>query len=186
MSPAKQIEITKTVKKERKRLFNFIRSRVKTNVEAEDILQDVFYQLVRVSEDVNTIEKISSWLFQVARNKITDSYRKKSNLNFSDMGYSSGEDENVIMFEDIIPDLEDLPDAVLTREMVWEVLDEGLSELPEEQREVFNMHEFDGLSFKEISEITGDQVNTLLSRKRYAIVHLRAKLGNLYKEILEK
>jgi RNA polymerase sigma factor (sigma-70 family) len=159
---------------------------VKTNVEAEDILQDVFYQLVRVSEDVTTIEKVSSWLFQVARNKITDSYRKKSSLNFSDVGFAGEEDDEPIMFENIIPDLEDLPDAALTREMVWEVLEEGLSELPEEQRDVFNMHEFDGLSFKEIEEITGVQVNTLISRKRYAIVHLRSKLYDLYQEILEK
>lgn len=186
MSPTQEIEIAKTVKKERARLFNFIRSRVKSTVEAEDILQDVFYQLVRVSEDVNTIEKISSWLFQVARNKITDSYRKKSSLNFSDMSYSDAEDEQSILFEDLIPDLHDLPDAVLTREMVWEVLEEGLAELPAEQREVFNMHEFEGLAFKEIAELTGEQVNTLISRKRYAIVHLRAKLTDLYNEILEK
>ncbi len=186
MSPSQEIEIARTVKKERNRLFNFIRSRVKSTLDAEDILQDVFYQLVRVSDDVNTIEKISSWLFKVARNKITDSYRKKSSLNFSDMNYSPDEEEGSIQFEDFIPDLNDLPDAVLTREMVWEILEEGLSEIPEEQREVFTMHEFDGLSFKEIAEVTGEQVNTLISRKRYAILYLREKLNELYNEIINE
>ena len=186
MSPTREIEITKTIEKERSRLFNFIRKRVKSNLDAEDILQDVFYQLVRVSDDVNTIEKISSWLFQVARNKITDLYRKKSSLNFSEMSKVGDEEEESIHFEDYIPDLNDLPDAVLTREMMWEILEEGLNEIPPKQREVFEMHEFEGLSFKEISEITGEQVNTLISRKRYAIVYLRKKLNELYNEILEQ
>ena len=177
-------EISKTVEEERSRLFNFIRKRVKSTVEAEDILQDVFYQFVRVSEEVNAIEKASAWLFQVARNRITDLYRKKKATSFSQLNHQSDDEEVSINFEDYIPDLKDMPDAVLTREMVWEVLEEGLSELPEEQRSVFTMHEFDDLSFKEIAEITGEQVNTLISRKRYAIVHLREKLRDLYKEII--
>ncbi len=186
MSPTQEIEITKTVEKEQKRLFNFIRKRVKSDLDAEDILQEVFYQLVRVSDDVNTIQKISSWLFQVARNKITDSYRKKSSLNFSEMDKMKGDGEGSIHFEDYIPDLSDLPDAVLTREMVWELLEESLDEIPEEQREVFEMHEFEGMSFKDIAEITGEQVNTLISRKRYAILYLRKRLTDLYNEILEQ
>lgn len=186
MSTQQNIEIAKTIEKEKKGLFNFIRSRVSSTLDAEDILQDVFYQLVRVREDLNTIERVRSWLFQVARNKITDSYRKKSNLNFSDMNYSTIEEDEAINFEDIIPDLNDLPDAVLTREMVWEILDEGLSELPEVQREVFNMHEFEDMSFKEIAEVTGEPLNTLISRKRYAIVHLRKKLLELYEEVVGK
>ena len=168
------------------RLFNFIRSRVKSPLDAEDILQDVFYQLVRVSEDVNTIEKISSWMFKVARNKITDSYRKKKSLNFSDMNHAPDEEEDSVQFEDFIPDLNDLPDAVLSREMVWEILEEGLSEIPKEQKEVFTMHEFDGLSFKKIAEVTGGQVNTLISRKRYAILYLREKLNELYNDIINE
>ena len=186
MSTATQIEISKTFEQERKRLFNFIRKRVKTDVDAEDIMQDVFYQLVRVSDDVNTIQKISSWLFQVARNKITDSYRKKSSLNFSDMNRVKDDEEGSIHFEDYIPDLNDLPDSVLTREMVWELLEESLEEIPVEQREVFVMHEFEGMSFKEIAEVSGEQVNTLISRKRYAILYLRKKLNDLYNEILEQ
>lgn len=185
MSGANEIVISKTVVKERNRLFNFIRKRVNSNLDAEDILQDVFYQLVRVSDDINTIEKMSAWLFQVARNRITDLYRKKKSTNFSDINPVVS-DEGSLLFETYIPDLEDLPDALLTREMVWEVLEEGLSELPEAQRDVFNMHEFDDLSFKQISEITGETVNTLISRKRYAILHLRRKLSELYNEIIEE
>jgi RNA polymerase sigma factor (sigma-70 family) len=177
--------ISETVEKEENRLFNFIRKRVKSTLEAEDILQDVFYQLVRVSDEVNTIEKMSAWLFQVARNEITDLYRKKKNVNFSEVNKAVNEDDEMrLQFEHCIPDLTDLPDAVLTREMVWEVLEEGLAELPEEQRSVFTQHEFDDLSFKEIAELTGEPVKTLISRKRYAILHLREKLTELYNEII--
>ncbi len=150
-------------------------------------MQDVFYQLVRVSDDVDTIEKMSAWLFKVARNRITDLYRKKKSFNFSDMEQPAlGDEEGSLAFEDYIPDLNDLPDALLTREMVWEVLEEGLSELPEAQQLVFTLHEFENLSFKEIALQTGDSVNTLISRKRYAILHLRQKLNELYTEIIEK
>jgi RNA polymerase sigma factor (sigma-70 family) len=186
MSAAQKLEIGKTFEEESKRLFNFIRKRVKSDSDAEDILQDVFYQLVRVSDDATTIQKISAWLFQVARNRITDSYRKKSSLNFSEISKVKDEDEGSIHFEDYIPDMNDLPDSVLTREMVWELLEESLGEIPVEQREVFEMHEFEGMSFKEISEVTGEQVNTLISRKRYAILYLREKLNDLYNEILEQ
>lgn len=185
MANANEIVISKTVEKEQNRLFNFIRKRVKSTLDAEDILQDVFYQLVRVSEEVNTIEKMSAWLFQVARNRITDLYRKKKSYTFSDMGGSDDEEEGSLQFEDYIPDLTDMPDALLTREMVWEVLEEGLAELPEEQRLVFNLHEFEEVPFKEMAEQLGETVNTLISRKRYAILHLRKKLATLYTEIVE-
>lgn len=191
MTAAKELtsmrpDIAETVKRERSRLFNFIRKRVKSTLDAEDILQDVFYQFVRVSEEVETIERAGSWLFQVARNRITDLYRKKKTANFSQFDALSDDEEGSLNFEDYIPDLADLPDAVLTREMVWEVLEEGLSEIPEEQREVFRMHEFEDLSFNEISELTGVTVNTLISRKRYAILHLREKLNDLYNEIISR
>jgi len=185
MANANEIVISKTVAAERNRLFNFIRKRVKSTLDAEDILQDVFYQLVRVSEEVNTIEKMSAWLFQVARNRITDLYRKKKSFTFSDMGTTADDEEGSLQFEDYIPDLTDLPDALLTREMVWEVLEEGLAELPEEQRLVFNLHEFEDVPFKEMAEQLGETVNTLISRKRYAILHLRKKLADLYTEIIE-
>lgn len=180
-----QITVSDVILKEGGRLFNFIKKRVKSTLDAEDILQDVYFQLAKISNDVQSIEKMSAWLFHIARNKITDNYRKKKNVNFSELGRMT-EDEESINFEDFISDKEDLQDDMMTRERVWEQLEEGLDELPEEQSSVFRMHEFEGLSFKEISEKTGEQVNTLLSRKRYATVFLRKKLSSLYDEILEK
>lgn len=179
-----QATIGKTFEKERGRLLNFIRKRVKTLDDAEDILQDVFYQFIRVSTEVEAIERASSWLFQVARNRITDLYRKKKPANFSQFDLTLSDDEEALQFENFIPDLNDLPDSNLTKEMVWETLEEGLAELPEEQRMVFQMHEFEDMSFKEISDKTGEGVNTLISRKRYAILHLRNKLAHLYNEII--
>ena len=128
---------------------------------------------------------MSAWLFQIARNKITDNYRKKKNVNFSELTKTSVDEDGTMFFEDLISDEGSLQDELLTRDLVWEVLEEGLDELPSEQREVFEMHEFEGLSFKEISAITSVQVNTLLSRKRYATVHLRSKLDHVYRELLE-
>ena len=180
-----QITVSDVILKEGGRLFNFIKKRVKSTLDAEDILQDVYFQLAKISNDVQSIEKMSAWLFHIARNKITDNYRKKKNVNFSELGRMS-EGEESINFEDFISDNADLQDDMMTRERVWEQLEESLGELPEEQSSVFRMHEFEGLSFKEISEKTGEQVNTLLSRKRYATVFLRKKLSGLYDEILEK
>ncbi|OIQ27251.1 MAG: hypothetical protein BM555_06150 [Crocinitomix sp. MedPE-SWsnd] len=181
----KQLTASDVILEEGGRLFNFIKKRVKSTLDAEDILQDVYFQLAKISNDISSIEKMSAWLFHIARNKITDNYRKKKNVNFSEMGRVSYEEES-INFEDFISDTEDLQDDLLTRDKVWEMLEEGLDELPEEQSSVFRMHEFEGMSFKEISEKTGHQVNTLLSRKRYATVFLRKKLSGLYNEILDK
>jgi RNA polymerase sigma factor (sigma-70 family) len=181
----KQLTASDVVLQEGGRLFNFIKKRVKSTLDAEDILQDVYFQLAKISNDISSIEKMSAWLFHIARNKITDNYRKKKNVNFSEMGRVSYEEES-INFEDFIADGEDLQDDLLTRDKVWDMLEEGLDELPEEQSSVFRMHEFQGMSFKEISEETGEQVNTLLSRKRYATVFLRKKLSGLYNEILDK
>ena len=185
MQLTQQITVSDVILKEGGRLFNFIKKRVKSRLAAEDTLQDVYFQLAKISNDVQSIEKMSAWLFHIARNKITDNYRKKKSINFSELGRVDADEES-INFEDFISDNEDLQDDLLTRESVWEVLEEGLDELPEEQSSVFKMHEFEGLSFKEISEKTGEQVNTLLSRKRYATVFLRKKLENLYQEIKEK
>ena len=179
-----QITVTDVILKEGGRLFNFIKKRVKSTLDAEDILQDVYFQLAKISTDINSIERMSAWLFHIARNKITDNYRKKKNINFSELSKVRLEDES-INFEDFISDEEDLQDDLLTRDLVWEVLEEGLEELPIEQSSVFRMHEFEGMSFKEISEKTGHQVNTLLSRKRYATIYLRDKLNDLYQEVIE-
>lgn len=181
----KQLTASDVILEEGGRLFNFIKKRVKSTLDAEDILQDVYFQLAKISNDISSIEKMSAWLFHIARNKITDNYRKKKNVNFSEMGRVNYEEES-INFEDFISDTEDLQDDLLTRDKVWEMLEEGLDELPVEQSSVFRMHEFEGMSFKEISEKTGEQVNTLLSRKRYATVFLRKKLSGLYNEILDK
>jgi len=186
MVTANQLIISKTVANESNRLFHFIRTRVKSTLDAEDILQDVFFQLARISDDITSIEKISAWLFQVARNRITDLYRKKKTLSFSEMNRAATEEGLSLNFECYIPDSSDLPDTILVRKKVWELLKEGLAEIPTEQSSVFTMHELDGLSFKKIEEITGIQVNTLISRKRYAIVYLRKKMGDLYSEILDK
>lgn len=186
MELSQQITVSDVVRKEGNRLFNFIRKRVKSTLDAEDILQDVYFQLAKISNEINTIEKMSSWLFMIARNKITDNYRKKKSLNFSEMNTAYSDEEGTMYFEDFISDGSDLQDQLMTRDGMWNDLAEALDELPESQREVFELHEFEGLSFKEISEKTGIQVNTLLSRKRYATMHLRERLNKVYNEIIEE
>lgn len=186
MSQQKREKIEQTVKAERGRLFGFIRRRVRIDEEAEDILQDVFYQLVAAYDTIGSIDKITSWLFQVARNKIIDRNRKMKPENFSSLLARDSEDAGPLMLADILPDLEQLPDRQLLRTAVWEVLEEALEELPEAQREVFILHEFEDKSFREIAELTGVAVNTLLSRKRYAVLYLRERLEGLYRELLDE
>jgi RNA polymerase sigma factor (sigma-70 family) len=164
---------------ERKRLFEFIRRRVRTEEDAEDILQDVFYQFVQSYNVAEPIEKLTSWLFTVARNKIIDWYRKRRPRAYDRSQDESGEPLNL---EDILFDPRQNPDEVYSRSLVWTELADALDELPDEQREVFVMHELEGISFKEMAEMTGEGVNTLLSRKRYAVLHLRERLRELYNE----
>lgn len=164
---------------ERKRLLDFIRRRVRTEEDAEDILQDVFYQLATSYSVTEPIEKLTSWLFTVARNRIIDWYRKKRPESLP----ASGGDPTVpLNLEDILYDPKQNPDRVYARSLVWTELADALDELPEEQREVFVLHELEGKSFKEIVELTGEPLNTLLSRKRYAVLHLRDRLQELYEE----
>lgn len=174
-------KIEETIRKERGRLFNFIKKRVPAPEDAEDVLQDVFYQLLDAYRAAESIEKVTSWLFTVARNKITDLYRKKKAEPFSKKMPNK---EDVPSLEDILPDLSTLPDQVMARQMIWEALEEALEELPPKQKEVFEMHEFEQKSFKEISTITGEGQNTLLSRKRYAVLHLRERLRAFYEEMI--
>ncbi len=168
-----------TFRAERKRLFDFIRRRVRTEEDAEDILSDVFYQLMSSYSVTEPIEKMTSWLFTVARNKIIDWYRKKR-------PESLPRDENdpslPLNLEDILYDPTQNPDQVYARSMVWTELADALDELPDEQKEVFVMHELEGKSFKEMAKMTGEPINTLLSRKRYAVLFLREKLQELYDE----
>ena len=167
------------VRTERKRLFEFIRRRVRTEEDAEDIMQDVFFQLVASYSVTEPIEKLTSWLFTVARNKIIDWYRKRRPGILNREDEETGEPLNL---EDILFDPTQNPDEVYARSLVWTELAAALDELPEEQREVFVMHELEGRSFKEIAEITGEGINTLLSRKRYAVLRLRESLQELYDE----
>jgi len=172
-----------TFQHEKQRLLAFIRKRVPEKTDAEDILQDVFYQLAETFNVLEPIEQVSAWLFRVARNKIIDRYRKKKPESLEQY-LNAGEDEESWNLSKLIFDPQDGPENTYTRTRVWDTLAEALDELPVEQREVFVWHELEGKSFKEISDETGVAVNTLLSRKRYAVLHLRKRLESLYNEIL--
>jgi RNA polymerase sigma factor (sigma-70 family) len=165
-----------------KRLMGFIRQRVNNEADAEDILQDVWYQLT-ATVDSEPIEQVSSWLFTVARNKITDRYRKKKPLLLEDF-LGSPDEEGEIHFKDILFDDSENPETAHLRNLFWKTMQDALYELPEEQRNVFVWNELEDMSFKEISEKTGEKVNTLISRKRYAVLHLRERLQTLYDEII--
>lgn len=174
--------IEQLIAEEGNRLLAFIRKRAPEG-EAEDILQDVFYQLTSTGTD--KIEHLSSWLFTVARNKITDFYRKKKPESFTKFEQRHKQQDNDALFlADILPDLKGGPDRELLRKTIMEELEEAIDDLPENQRQVFMMHEFEAKSFKEISEETGVEVPTLLSRKRYAVNKLRNRLQSLYQELI--
>jgi RNA polymerase sigma factor (sigma-70 family) len=174
-SQAKIVE--NTLIKERGRLFNFIKKYVPSKEDAEDILQDVFYQFVAGFEDIIMIDKISSWLFKSARNKIIDKSRKKKPDNFSNMENKNEEEDEYFSFADLIPSLDFTPEDLFLQDEFNTEFKKALDTLPEEQKDIFMMNEIDGFSFKEISEITGLNVNTLLSRKHYAVSQLRKKLS---------
>ena len=165
-----------------KRLMGFIRQRVNSEADAEDILQDVWHQLTATIETA-PIEQIGSWLFTVARNKITDRYRKKKPLLLDDL-FGAPDEEGEFPFAEILFDESGNPESEHLRALFWKTMQEALLELPEEQRQVFVWNELEDLSFKEISERTGEKVNTLISRKRYAVLHLRDRLQTLYDEII--
>src|SRR6266852_8297633 len=173
--------ISEVVKREQSRLRNFIRRHVPDPGDAEDILQDVFYRLVEANRLLMPIEHVTGWLFRVARNRITDLFRKKQPENFSDMSVAEEDDEGV-QFEDLLPSPDAGPEALYVRNLLLEQLKLALNELPKEQREVFIAHELEGRSFKELADKTGVSVNTLLSRKRYAVLHLRERLQRVYDE----
>jgi RNA polymerase sigma factor (sigma-70 family) len=173
--------ISDVVKREQSRLRNFIRQRVPDPLDAEDILQDVFYRLVEANRLLMPIEHVTGWLFRVARNRITDLFRKQEPENFSEIE-PADEGGVLLQFEDLLPSPDAGPEAIYARNVLLDELELALDELPEEQREVFVAHEFDGRGFKELSAETGVSVNTLLSRKRYAVLHLRARLQRVYDE----
>ena len=172
--------ITRVVQQERSRLGNFIRSRVANRADAEDILQDVFYELVQANRLMMPINQVGAWLFQVARNRITDLFRKKRPEALDDPIVTDEGEE--LLLEDLLPSPEAGPEAEYARSVLLEELGYALDELPDEQREVFVGHEIEGRGFKEMAADSGVSVNTLLSRKRYAVLHLRQRLQAIYDE----
>ncbi len=178
-------QVKKTVLKEQNRLFNFIRKSVRDIEDARDILQDVFYQFLTGYDDIRSAESMTSWLYMVARNRIVDLFRKKRPVPMSERrtGFLDDGDENFWTLESILPDRAVLQDDEVFYGMVMEEIEEALDELPAEQKEVFVMNEYEGKTFKEISEINGEPLNTLLSRKRYAVLFLRERLRDLFNEL---
>ena len=181
----RKMEIDRTIQAERQRLLDFIRSRVRLAEDAEDIVQDVFYQFVIGEDILGPIEKTTSWLFTVARNKIIDWYRKRRPEAISTLRAHAhpDDDDEELLLENMLLDPVGAPDDVYFRSLVWDELADALEELPDAQRQVFVMHELEGKSFKEIAEETGVGVPTLLSRKRYAVAYLRERLREVYAEL---
>lgn len=181
-------QISEIVTEERSRLRNFIRRRVFDPSDVEDILQEVFYELVEANRLLMPIDHVTGWLFRVARNRITDLFRKKRPEAFSNVAPQNSEDEDgdVPRIEALLPSPDAGPEALYVRNLLIDELELALDELPNEQREIFIAHELEGRSFKELSAESGVNVNTLLSRKRYAVLHLRERLRSIYDEFTNK
>lgn len=179
MALEQDLRISEVVEREQSRLRRFIRRRVADPRDAEDILQDVFYELVEANRLLMPVEHVTGWLFRVARNRITDLFRKKRPESFSDAAGADEADEP-LRFEDLLPSPAAGPEALYARGVLLDALELAVEELPREQREVFVAHELEGRSFKEIAAETGVSLNTLLSRKRYAVLHLRGRLQSTY------
>jgi RNA polymerase sigma factor (sigma-70 family) len=180
-------KIIATFSKESKRLLNFIKQRVPTTEDAEDILQDVMYEFVNSFRVMKPVEQVASWLFTVARNRITDFYRKKRpDLLEDQIVYFRNDDGDNLNLSDMLPAKDGTVESKMMSDLILKTLTESLQKLPKEQREVFMMHEMEDKSFQEISEITGANVNTLLSRKRYAVLFLREELRSLYTELFQR
>ena len=173
--------ITEVVEREQSRLRSFIRRRVPDPGDVEDILQDVFYELVEANRLLVPIDHLTGWLFRVARNRIIDLFRKKKPESFSDAAVVDEEGE-LLRIEEMLPSPDAGPEALYLRNMLVDELEDALDELPEGQREVFVAHELEGRSFRELAAETGVSINTLLSRKRYAVRHLRKRLGDIYNQ----
>jgi RNA polymerase sigma factor (sigma-70 family) len=181
MAEEKQISITETITQFGKKLFGFVRGKVRTNEDAEDILQDVWYQLSNIS-NIDELENMSAWLYQVARNKITDTFRKKRTSALEDYAYENEDGE--FNYKDILL-LDDTnnPDVTFFKELFWKELISALDELPEKQKEAFVLNEIEELTLQQIADKTGENIKTIISRKSYAVKHLRNKLNYLYQEL---
>jgi len=182
---AQDREISATVRRERGRLLAFIRRRVLDAAEAEDVLQEALYELVAAHRLMQPVEQAGAWLMRVARNRIIDRFRKKKPELLADQGVEFDEDDDVGGLEDLLPSPDEGPEALAVRELMLARIETALAELPREQREVFVAQELEGASFKELAAKWNVGVNTLLSRKRYAILHLRERLQAAYDEWLE-
>jgi RNA polymerase sigma factor (sigma-70 family) len=178
--------ISEAISRDERRLRNFIRKRVPEAADVEDILQEVFYELVEAYRMMKPIEKVTAWLFRVARNRITDLFRKKTFETLRTDPVTTSEEGEELLLMDILPSRDAGPEAAYARTVLLEELEHALEELPEEQRSVFVAHEIEGYSFKEIAAATGVGVKTLLSRKHYAVVHLRERLEAIYHEFIKR
>ncbi len=179
-------QLTETIGRERGRLRNFIRRRVPDEADAEDVLQDVFYELIEAYRSMKPIEQVGAWLYRVASNRIIDRFRKKKPEPLSAPVDPDAQDGESLSLEELLPSLDEGPEANYARSILFEELEAALDELPEEQREVFIAHEIQGISFKEISAETGVGISALLSRKHYAVLHLRRRLQSIYDEFVNK
>ena len=181
MSDEKRFSITETVQQFGKKLFGFVRGKVKTTEEAEDILQDVWYQFSKLT-NLEDLENVSAWLYRVAQNRVTDNYRKKKTENLEDFTYEN--DENEISFKEILLlDETANPELAIFKEQFWNELMEALEELPENQRDVFVLNEIEDFTLQEIANKKGENLKTIISRKGYAVKYLRKKLQHLYNEL---
>jgi len=177
--------ISQAMERDEPRLRNFIRKHVADSGDAEDILQEVFFELISAYRLMKPVEHVTAWLFRVARNRMIDLFRKNKPSSLNDP-IASAEDGDTLLLEDLLPALDAGPEAAFARNLLLDALEEALEELPEGQREVFIAHELTGLSFKEISAETGLSVNTLLSRKHYAVLHLRRRLKSIYDDFAKE
>jgi len=178
--------ISDVIQRERTRLRNFIRARVPDPLDAEDILQEVFYELVLADRLMHPLEQVGAWLFRVARNRITDRFRKKKPDASLDAPSAASDDGELLYLEEILPSPDAGPDALYARSLLLQELEDAVDELPREQREVFIAHEIEGRSFKSLAAETGVSLNTLLSRKHYAVLHLRERLHAVYEDFAKK
>ena len=172
--------LAEAMEREEPRLRSFIRRRVLDTSDAEDVLQDVFYELIAAYRMMQPVEEVTAWMFRVARNRMTDLFRRRKTVSLNEP--ASADEDSAETLEDLLPAADAGPDAVFARGVLLEALEDALDELPEAQREAFLAHEVLGRSFKEMSTETGVSVNTLLARKRYAVLHLRERLKNMQEE----
>jgi RNA polymerase sigma factor (sigma-70 family) len=186
MSPKESKKIGDVYRSERQNLLGYIRKRVPVKREAEDILQDVFYQLTLGFRDLGRIRDITAWLYRVTENRIIDNYRKKRPSNISYRDQAADGEEGPLSLEEILPAIGSSPEDDELKDLIWEKISDTLEELPAEQRNVFIATEFEDMSFKDLSQKTGIGINTLISRKRYAVLALREQLEELYKLLKSK